>query len=60
MREATGIGDGLLRLSVGLEDPEDLVADLARGIATVAGATIRTTEDLTAGAGAPVAAASAE
>ncbi len=27
-REAAGIGPGLLRLSVGIEDPEDLVADL--------------------------------
>ena len=30
-RRALGIGDGLIRLSVGLEDPSDLVADLARG-----------------------------
>jgi cystathionine beta-lyase/cystathionine gamma-synthase len=27
-REAAGITDGLIRLSVGLEDPEDLIADL--------------------------------
>ena len=27
-RRALGIGDGLIRLSVGLEDPDDLVADL--------------------------------
>jgi cystathionine beta-lyase/cystathionine gamma-synthase len=27
-RRALGIGDGLIRLSVGLEDPADLVADL--------------------------------
>ncbi|GAB3601105.1 O-acetylhomoserine aminocarboxypropyltransferase/cysteine synthase family protein [Microbacterium tumbae] len=27
-REAAGIGAGLLRLSIGLEDPEDLLADL--------------------------------
>ncbi|MEZ5990494.1 MAG: cystathionine gamma-synthase [Planctomycetota bacterium] len=32
-RAAAGIGDGLLRLSVGLEDPADLVADLAAGLA---------------------------
>jgi cystathionine gamma-lyase len=32
-RRALGIGDGLIRLSVGLEDPSDLVADLARGFA---------------------------
>ena len=30
-RKALGIGDGLLRLSVGLEDVEDLWADLERG-----------------------------
>jgi cystathionine beta-lyase/cystathionine gamma-synthase len=37
-RQALGIGDGLVRLSVGLEDPADLIADLesaleARGLA---------------------------
>ena len=32
-RDALGIGGGLLRLSVGLEDPADLVADLAEGVA---------------------------
>ncbi|GAA4141437.1 O-acetylhomoserine aminocarboxypropyltransferase/cysteine synthase family protein [Leifsonia shinshuensis] len=37
VREATGIGDGLLRLSIGLEDPTDLIADLERGIAAVTG-----------------------
>ncbi|MFO1125939.1 MAG: O-succinylhomoserine sulfhydrylase [Methylocystis sp.] len=31
-RAALGIGDGLLRLSVGLEDADDLIDDLARGI----------------------------
>jgi cystathionine gamma-lyase len=31
-RAALGIGDGLLRLSVGLEDPEDLIQDLARAL----------------------------
>jgi cystathionine gamma-lyase len=30
-RRALGIGDGLIRLSVGLEDPGDLVADLQGG-----------------------------
>lgn len=35
-REAAGIGEGLLRLAVGLEDPEDLKADLARGLDAVA------------------------
>jgi len=32
-RRALGIGDGLLRLSVGLEDADDLRADLERGFA---------------------------
>jgi cystathionine gamma-lyase len=30
-RRAVGIGDGLIRLSVGLEDPQDLIGDLERG-----------------------------
>ncbi len=32
-REAVGITDGLVRLSVGLEDPEDLIDDLDRALA---------------------------
>lgn len=32
-RAAGGIPDGFLRFSLGLEDPDDLVADLARGLA---------------------------
>ena len=32
-RRKLGIGDGLLRLSVGVEDPEDLVADLRSALA---------------------------
>src|SRR5699024_2676991 len=32
-REACGVGTGTVRLSVGLEDPEDLWADLSRGLA---------------------------
>lgn len=32
-RAAAGIDDGLIRLSVGLEDREDLISDLARGLA---------------------------
>ncbi len=42
-REATGISESLLRISVGLEDPEDLWADLeqaleqATGVHTAAG-----------------------
>lgn len=31
-RDAAGISDGLLRIAVGLESPEDLKADLARGL----------------------------
>jgi cystathionine beta-lyase/cystathionine gamma-synthase len=33
-REAMGIGEGLIRMSVGLEHPDDLVADLAQALAT--------------------------
>ena len=31
-RRRLGIGEGLLRLSVGLEDPADLMEDLSRGM----------------------------
>ena len=31
-RAAAGISDGLIRISVGLEDVEDLKKDLARGL----------------------------
>lgn len=31
-REALGIGDGLIRLSVGLEDPKDIIADLEQAL----------------------------
>lgn len=31
-RREAGIGDGLLRISVGIEDPADLLADLDRGL----------------------------
>lgn len=40
-REAAGIGEGLLRLAVGLEDPDDLKADLARGLDAVAAGSAR-------------------
>jgi cystathionine gamma-lyase len=36
-RRALGIGDGLIRLSVGLEDRADLTADLERGFAAASG-----------------------
>ena len=35
-RQAVGISDGLVRLSVGLEDPDDIVADLTRALAEIA------------------------
>jgi O-succinylhomoserine sulfhydrylase len=31
-REAAGIAEGLIRLGVGLEDPDDIRADLERGL----------------------------
>jgi O-succinylhomoserine sulfhydrylase len=34
-RQAAGITQGMLRLAVGLEDVEDLKADLTRGLATL-------------------------
>jgi len=37
-RERWGITEGLVRLSVGLEDPEDIIADLDQALAAVAGA----------------------
>jgi cystathionine gamma-lyase len=33
MREAMGLTDGLVRLSVGVEDPDDLIADLDQALA---------------------------
>ncbi len=35
VREATGVKDGLIRLSIGLEHPEDLIADLENAFRTV-------------------------
>ena len=35
VRAEMGVGEGMLRLNVGLEDPEDLIEDLARGLAAV-------------------------
>jgi cystathionine beta-lyase/cystathionine gamma-synthase len=35
VRAKNGIGDGLIRLSVGLEDADDLIADLGRALAAV-------------------------
>lgn len=31
-REAAGVTDDMIRISVGLEDPEDIVADLDRAL----------------------------
>jgi cystathionine gamma-lyase len=36
-RERRGVTDGLLRLSVGIEDVEDLLADLSRGLSAIDG-----------------------
>jgi cystathionine gamma-synthase len=38
-RETAGITDGLLRLSIGLEHPEDLLADLSAALDAVVAAT---------------------
>ena len=35
LRQRIGIGDGLVRLSVGIEDPADIVADLAQALAAL-------------------------
>ena len=32
-REETGISEGLIRLSVGIEDPDDLIADFSQALA---------------------------
>jgi cystathionine beta-lyase/cystathionine gamma-synthase len=37
-REAAGITDGLVRLSVGLEDPVDVIRDLSQALAETKGA----------------------
>ena len=36
-RRAAGIGDGLIRLSIGIEDADDLVADISAGLRRAAG-----------------------
>jgi cystathionine beta-lyase/cystathionine gamma-synthase len=36
IRERTGITDGLVRLSVGLENPADIIADLESALAGIA------------------------
>jgi cystathionine beta-lyase/cystathionine gamma-synthase len=34
MRERIGIRDGLIRVSVGIEEPEDLIEDLRQALET--------------------------
>ncbi|MCD8036039.1 MAG: aminotransferase class I/II-fold pyridoxal phosphate-dependent enzyme [Clostridiales bacterium] len=34
-REAAGITDGMIRMSVGLEDPDDIIADLEQALANI-------------------------
>lgn len=38
-RAAAGVGEGLIRLSIGLEHVDDVIADLRRGFAAAADAT---------------------
>jgi len=48
-RVRAGISDSLLRLSIGIEDKRDLIADLAAGLARAAGASgVPATAGLTA------------
>jgi cystathionine beta-lyase/cystathionine gamma-synthase len=35
VRRAVGIGDGLIRLAVGLEDPADLIDDLQQAVEAI-------------------------
>jgi cystathionine beta-lyase/cystathionine gamma-synthase len=39
-RQRTGITDGLVRLSVGLENPQDIIADLAQALAVATGKSV--------------------
>jgi cystathionine gamma-synthase/methionine-gamma-lyase len=39
-RHAVGIGDGLVRLSVGIEEPADLIEDLKKGLRAASAATV--------------------
>lgn len=50
-RLLAGIGEGLLRISIGIEDPGDLVADLGRGLDRALLATATEQEALLAAAG---------
>jgi O-succinylhomoserine sulfhydrylase len=42
VRAAMGVGDGLVRLSVGLEHPDDLIADLEQALANVSAQPVAT------------------
>jgi methionine-gamma-lyase len=44
IRERTGITDGLVRLSVGLENPDDIIADLDSALAGITAAETREVE----------------
>ncbi|TCZ65464.1 cystathionine gamma-synthase family protein [Roseicella aquatilis] len=37
VRARIGVSDGLIRLSIGIEDPDDLIADLAQALGTLGG-----------------------
>ncbi len=37
VRAALGIGDGLVRLSVGIEEAADVIADLDQALAAISG-----------------------
>ena len=50
-RRQNGLTDGLIRLSVGLEDVDDLIADLERGLAAVQGSAAVTVPAETGGHG---------
>ena len=47
-RQAAGVADGLVRLSVGLEDAEDLIADLAQALDQLAAVQVVTAEGVLA------------
>ncbi len=37
VRERLGVGEGTIRISIGLEHPDDLIADLAQALAATEG-----------------------
>jgi cystathionine gamma-lyase len=44
VRESLGISDGLIRLSVGIEHVEDLIADLEQALVPARGPSLQTTQ----------------